>query len=291
MGAGWATPPEQNIEVIGGRTTVLTARYTAVRNIGDEQTFAGIVFKWIPAGTFYMGSLKTSAELSAIYGDRESFFDPEHPRHLVTITRGFWMGKYEVTQAQWSARMSGNPSGNVGADLPVEKVSWDDCQGFIAQLNQLGQGVFRLSTEAEWEYACRAGTETEFYWGDDASAADDYAWHCLSIDCTTQPVGKLRPNAWGLYDMSGNVREWCSDCYDATYYTADPVTDPQGPVPPESGYVRRVRRGGGPSAHMISPSADRPCATATYSNSPNRIPVFALFGRAGIETVLGSRSP
>lgn len=253
MGAGWITPAEQNVEVFGGQTTEVTGRYTVVRNIGDEKTFAGIVFKWIPPGTYYMGSAKTSAELSAIYGDRESFFDPEHPQHQVTITRGFWLGKYEVTQAQWSARMAGNPSGNVGSNLPVEQVSWDDCQVFIAQLNLLGEGVFRLPTEAEWEYACRAGTDTEFYWGDDVSVADNYAWRCLNVYCTTQPVGKLIPNAWGLYDMSGNVREWCSDCYDPEYYTEAAVIDPQGPEPPVSDYIRRVRRGGGTvSSHDIA---------------------------------------
>lgn len=245
MGAGWQTPPDQEVEVVGGQTTEATGKYAVVHNIGDEKVFAGIVFKWIPPGAFYMGSLKTSAELSAIYGDRESFFDPEHPRHHVTITRGFWLCKYEVTQTQWSARMASNPSGNEGPNLPVEQVSWDDCQAFIAQLNQLGEGVFRLPTEAEWEYACRAGTETEFYWGDDVNVADDYAWRCLNIYCSTQPVGKLIPNAWGVYDMSGNVQEWCSDCYDPEYYTEDAVIDPQGPVPPTSDYIRRVRRGGG----------------------------------------------
>jgi formylglycine-generating enzyme required for sulfatase activity len=246
LGSSWTTPAEQTVEVVASQTTSATGQYVVVRAIGDERTFAGIVFKWIPAGSFDMGTLKTSAELTAIYGDSGNFFDPEHPQHHVTISRGFWLGKFEVTQEQWSSRMPSNPSGDSGPTLPVEKVSWDDCQAFLAQLNQSGQGVFRLPTEAEWEYACRAGTETEFYWGDDVGVANDYAWHCLDWGhCSTQPVGGLLPNAWGLYDMSGNVMEWVNDCYDPAYYTADAVTDPQGPTPPTTGYVQRVRRGGG----------------------------------------------
>jgi formylglycine-generating enzyme required for sulfatase activity len=246
LGASWKAPDEQTVEVVADQVTEVTGRYRIVHNIGDERTFAGIVFKWIPPGTFYMGTLKTSAELSAIYGYAERFFDPEHPRHQVMITRGFWLGKFEVTQAQWSARMPENPAANVGATLPVEQVSWDDCQAFIIQLNQIGEGVFRLPTEAEWEHACRAGTETEFYWGDDASQSGDYVWRCLSVtNCSTQPVGRLIPNAWGLYDIGGNVMEWCSDYYDPAYYTEDAVTDPQGPVPTETEFIPRVRRGGG----------------------------------------------
>ncbi len=246
LGAGWTTPADQTVDVTLNQTTEVTGQYVAVHAVGDERTFGGIVFKWIPPGSFDMGTLRTSAELTALYGDSEVFFDPEHPRHHVTITHGFWLGKFEVTQEQWSGRMPDNPSAGTGPTLPVESVSWDDCQAFIAQINQLGQGVFRLPTEAEWEYACRAGTETEFYWGDDAGAANDYAWHCLdALHCSTQPVGGLAPNAWGLHDMSGNVMEWCNDSYDAKYYTADAVTDPQGPAPPASGNVKRVRRGGG----------------------------------------------
>jgi PKD repeat protein len=245
LGAGWTTPAEQTVTVTAGQPAEATGRYTPAHAAGDEQTFAGIAFKWIPPGSFQMGTLRTSAELTALYGDSGVYFDPEHPRHPVTITQGFWLGKYEVTQAQWSARMSDNPSANTGQPLPVERVSWDDCQAFIVQLNLLGQGVFRLPTEAEWEYACRAGTETEFYWGDDAGVSNDYAWHCLdAAHCSTQPVGQLTPNAWGLYDMSGNVMEWCHDRYDPAYYTTDAIVNPQGPEPPATGYVSRVRRGG-----------------------------------------------
>ncbi len=246
LGSGWTTPAEQTVNVVANETASVTARYTVIRSVGDERAFAGIVFKWIPPGSFGMGTLKTSAELSAIYGDSAVFFDPEHPRHPVTITRGFWLGKFEVTQGQWENRMPNNPSGHTGdAGLPVEKISWDDCQAFLAQLNQSGQGVFRLPTEAEWEYACRAGTDTEFYWGDDTGVSNDYAWHCLDwAHCSTQPVGGLLPNAWGLHDMSGNVMEWCNDCYDPAYYTADAAVDPQGPTPPSTGFVQRVRRGG-----------------------------------------------
>jgi len=129
---------------------------------GEEATFAGMRFVWIPAGTFMMGRYA---------GEQDSDSD-EDPQHQVTLTQGFWMGKYEVTQAQWQAVMGSNPSGITGdTSRPVEQVSWNDitqANGFLDKLNQANPGLtFRLPTEAEWEYACRAGTTTRFYWGDD----------------------------------------------------------------------------------------------------------------------------
>ncbi|MBC7324568.1 MAG: formylglycine-generating enzyme family protein, partial [Moorella sp. (in: Bacteria)] len=123
----------------------------------------------IPAGTFMMGSPNNEQDRSSNEG----------PQHQVTLTKPFYLGKYEVTQAQWKAVMGSNPSYFRGNNLPVEQVSWNDCQTFIQRLNQLGQGTFRLPTEAEWEYACRAGTTTRFYWGDDPnySQIGQYAWY------------------------------------------------------------------------------------------------------------------
>jgi formylglycine-generating enzyme required for sulfatase activity len=173
----------------------------------------------------------------------------ERPVHQVTISRGFWMGKYPVTQAQWQAVMGSDPSSFKGADLPVETVSWDDCQQFLARLRGLEQWTFRLPTEAEWEYACRAGTEGERY-GD----LDAIAWYSGNSGGSTHPVGQKQPNAWGLHDMNGNVWQWCQDWFAQQYYAASPAQDPQGP---DHGSYR-VDRGGSwfVNARLIR-SADR----------------------------------
>jgi len=186
----------------------------------------------INLGRFIMGSPKEERSRS----DREW-----HP-HEVTITKPFYMGMYEVTQAQWEAVMgSGSHRSKFRGkpDNPVEKVSWRACQKFIEQLNALGQGTFRLPTEAEWEYACRAGTDTRFSFGDVleladtgeeySETADRYMWWSGNNDPNgTKEVGQKLPNPWGLYDMHGNVSEWCSDLWEEPYERG-PQTDPEGP--------------------------------------------------------------
>jgi formylglycine-generating enzyme required for sulfatase activity len=160
-------------------------------------------------------------------------------KHQVTLTKPFYMGKYEVTQEQWQAVMGSNPSNNKGAKQPVETVSWDDCQQFVAKLNEKLAGMkASLPTEAQWEYACRAGSATKFCYGDDESGLSDYAWFTSNSGNTTHPVGAKKPNAWGLYDMHGNVWEWCNDWYGP--YLTNAQEDPQGPA---SG-THRVLRGG-----------------------------------------------
>jgi formylglycine-generating enzyme required for sulfatase activity len=197
----------------------------------------------IPGWTFTMGSPDSEQ-------DRNS---DEGPQHQVALT-GYWMGVYVVTQAQWAAVMGGNPSYFQGANAggvntenrPVEQVSWNDCNTFLNALNAYvtttGQGAatFRLPTEAEWEYACRAGTTTRFYWGDDPdyTAVGNYAWCYGNSGNQTHDVGLLLPNAWGLYDMNGNVWQWCQDWYGA--YAAGAQTNPTGAA---SGSYR-VQRGG-----------------------------------------------
>ncbi|RJP26266.1 MAG: formylglycine-generating enzyme family protein [Candidatus Omnitrophota bacterium] len=186
----------------------------------------------IPAGTFMMGS-----------PDNEQDRGPdEGPQHQVTITKPFYMGKYEVTQAQWQAVMGSNPSAfSNKPNHPVEKVSWTDCQTFITKLNGMGLGTFRLPTEAEWEYACRAGTTTSFYWGEDPndSQIGHYAWYSgNNTPSGTKEVGLKLPNAWGLLDMWGNAFEWCQDLYGS--YPSNSQTDPTGPT----GGSSRVVRGG-----------------------------------------------
>jgi formylglycine-generating enzyme required for sulfatase activity len=179
----------------------------------------GMAFRFISPGAFTMGS--PAEELGRSVGEVQ---------HRVTLTQGFYLGKYPVTQAQWEKTMSFNPSAFKCADLPVERVSWDECHWF---LKKLGAGA-RLPTEAEWEYACRAGTTTAFCYGDrlDATMANFDGNHPYGGAARgvyrekTTAVGLFKPNAWGLYDMHGNVWEWCWDCYGA--YPAGAATNPQG---------------------------------------------------------------
>jgi len=179
----------------------------------------------IPAGEFTMG-------------DKES-----RPAHKVKITRPFYLGAYEVTQAQWEAVMGGNPSRFKGAENPVERVSWEDCQEFIKKLNaKVGSelGRFALPTEAQWEYACRAGSEKHYCFGGDKPGLLDYGWHVKNSRSKTEPVGAKKPNSWGLYDMHGNVAEWCQDWYGPKYYEKSRTNDPSGPA---RGTARVVRGG------------------------------------------------
>jgi len=192
---------------------------------------AQIIMKLIPAGKFDMGSPESET-------DREV---EEGPQHQVTIKEPFYMGVYEVTQEQWEAVTGYNPSYFVAPGNPVEQVSWNDCQGFIAELNEKGIGTFRLPTEAEWEYACRAGSETRYFFGDDPGYTEigDYAWYRDNSGGITHIVGQKEPNAWGLYDMHGNVIEWCKDWYGD--YDSLAQTDPQGP---DTGSARVIRGSG-----------------------------------------------
>jgi formylglycine-generating enzyme required for sulfatase activity len=159
--------------------------------------------------------------------------------HRVIITNPFYLGTREATQAQYEAVTGTNPSKWKGPNRPVESVSWDDASEFCKKLSQRTGKTVRLPTEAEWEYACRAGSTTHFCFGNDSRSQGDYAWHSGNSGGQTHPVGRKRPNAWGLYDMHGNVGEWCADRYDHEYPTGT-VTDPMGPA---KGSYRALRGG------------------------------------------------
>jgi formylglycine-generating enzyme required for sulfatase activity len=192
---------------------------------------ASMAFVKIVPGEFVMGCST---------GD-ETCTAEEKPAHRVQITKPFELGRFEVTQAQWVAIMGSNPSTIKGDDLPVETVSKNDVHDFLAKLNARNDGyLYRLPTEAEWEFAARAGAAGE------PGSLDDFAWYGANSGDTTHPVGQKKPNAWGLYDMLGNVREWVEDNYTRDYYANSPLTDPTGPTAqagPAGG--RGGRRGGG----------------------------------------------
>ena len=162
------------------------------------------------------------------------------PLHEVEISRGFWLGRYEVTQGQWEAVMGETPwSGKSyvrsNPSHPAVYISWHDVQEFIEKLNAAsGSSVYRLPSEAEWEYACRAGTTTRWSFGDDVSQLTDYAWYggnaCTGGECYARVVGKKRPNPWKLHDMHGNVFEWVQDWYSSRYYNSSPRVDPSRPI-------------------------------------------------------------
>jgi len=206
---------------------------------------------FIPPGTFMMGSPTNEV-------DR---YDWEGPQTAVTISRGYWMGKYEVTQGEYLAVMGSNPSWfngdrtadggtNYGTDLsrPVEQVTWEDATNYCMTLSEgeraagriATNSVYRLPTEAEWEYACRAWTSTRFSYGDDPGYTNLalYAWYYDNSGGTTHPVGQKLPNPWGLHDMHGNVWEWCQDWFDT--YPGGIAVDPQGTA---TGLYRVIRGG------------------------------------------------
>jgi len=240
---------EQGHSTIG---TVWSFTTTAVGggggNIGDTKdvVISGVnfTFAWIPVGSFSMGS-------SAYEQDR---YKDEEPVHTVTFTQGFWMMTTEVTQGQWQAVMGSNPESDygAGANYPVYFVSWDDIQEFEWKVG----GGYSLPSEAEWEYACRAGTTTRFYWGKDGNYSEivKYAWYDANSSWVSHPVGVKNPNAWGLYDMSGNVWEWCQDWYHDSY-TEAPSDGSAWETP--SGTYRALRGGSWYVSNKYSRSAVR----------------------------------
>lgn len=212
----------------------------------------GMQFVLIPPGEFDMGS--TEQEVARWIKEGRQWgapewayatFPSEVPKHRVRITRAFYLSLCEVTQAQYSQAMGSNPSRfkDAGPDAPVEQVSWDNAVAFCRRLSALRvdkivPGEYRLPTEAEWEYAARAGTAAACFFGDDPAALSDYAWCHRNSGGKTHPVGQKRPNPFGLYDVLGNVWEWCADAFSPDYYRQSPPADPPGPA---TGNGRAVR--------------------------------------------------
>jgi len=193
----------------------------------------------VPKGEFVMGSRPGNPNA-----------DGDERAHAVTLTRDYWIGAFEVTQSQYERVMGRNPSlgqgpgiEDGGAHHPVDRISWNDAVEFCTRLSALPDEraagrVYRLPTEAEWEYACRAGSPGEYAFGDDVRMLGEYAWYAENSGIEPHPVGRKKPNAWGLYDMHGNAWEWCADWYER--YSGGPAIDPTGP----SQGTDRVYRGG-----------------------------------------------
>ncbi len=232
---------------IGFTTTSKTA--TATITI-TPPIFAADQFVPISAGSFLMGSTTSG-------------FDNETPVHTVTLS-AFQIQKTELTQGQWRAVTGRNPSftPQCGDSCPVESVSWNDVQVFLARLNQLDPGKgYRLPTEAQWEYAARAGTTGDY---GVVGNVEDFAWYDFNGEHRTKAVAQKRPNAWGLYDMSGNVLEYVQDIFSATYYATSPVNDPQGPA---AGAYHVLRGGSVSSSASEVRSAYRLYVDARYAGS------------------------
>jgi eukaryotic-like serine/threonine-protein kinase len=198
-----------------------------------------LVMVWIPPGTFFMGKDYTSTN--------DAF--AESPQHQVTFATGFWMGKHEITKRQWEALMPVNPwagqqSISTDPDSPAVYVSWNEAKLFVNALVNHSGLPFRLPSEAEWEYACRAGTATRYYWGDDPGLSNigNHAWYNANANDFARPVGQKLPNLWGLHDMSGNALEWCEDDFH-NGYTGAPADGSAWVDTPTRG-LYRVFRGG-----------------------------------------------
>ena len=244
LALAFAVQPAHSQGIIVNKTDGTSVRFNAseVESIttfgyddgpASENTFTvnGVSFKMVKVagGTFQMGATSEQGSDAS---------DDEKPVHSVTLS-DYWIGETEVTQALWQAVMGSNPSWFTGdSQLPVENVSWNDCQTFIQTLNELTGQSFRLPTEAEWEFAARGGISTLGYKYASSNTVGDVAWYKDNSSSKTHPVATKSPNELGLYDMSGNVWEWCQDWYGS--YSSSAQTDPVGPSSGSS----RVPRGG-----------------------------------------------
>jgi formylglycine-generating enzyme required for sulfatase activity len=236
----------------------------------------GMKFKLIPAGEFRMGSPPSDGDAWA----------EEKPCHIVRITQPFFIGVTEVTQGQYEQVTGRNPSafsaaGRFGdrveemdtSSFPVERVRWDDAVEFCKKLSTMDDRKYRLPTEAEWEYACRAGATTKWCFGDDGVSLKDYAWYDDNADDRPHPVGQRKPNRWGLFDMHGNVWEWCSDWHTRGGYSKLPEEDPTGAV---TGSSRVIRGGSWYAAATICRSAYRDWYHPTYRHHDRGFRVVAV---------------
>ena len=224
----------------------------------EYETFTvnGVTFKmiYVEGGTFTMGA--TFEQTSA--------YENEKPAHRVTLS-SYYIGEFEVTQELYLAVVGSNPSNFIGAKLPVERVTWANCQTFVTKLSELTGRTFKLPSEAQWEYAARGGQKSQGYVYPGSNSVNEVAWYSSNSSSKTHEVGQKLPNELGIYDMGGNVAEWCQDWYGSSYYSSSPENNPTGPT---SG-SNRVERGGGYSANYGAGFCRVSCRgsrTPTFSN-------------------------
>lgn len=239
-------------------TVFLTVPFLSCSREPDVITNSiGMKLKRIPPGEFMMGSGESleavAKEFSAINSKVPHFF--AYPQHRVRITTPYYLGVYEVTQAEYQKVMGDDPSESKGTAKPVEMVSWQDAEEFCKKLSAKEGRTYRLPTEAEWEYACRAGTTTRYSFGDDWASLGEHAWYEDNSDAKTHPVGQKKSNAWGLHDMHGNGCEWCQDWHTEYYRDDSPAVD--DPTGEEGGSERVVWGGSWFQPAWVYPSAAR----------------------------------
>ena len=244
-----------SLAVCGGQSSAFAADKTEKKQV--EPQFRHLILdlgndvtmKLVPvsSGKFLMGSKMPAAEVARKFGGKEERHANEHPRREVTISRPFYIGIHEVTQAQWRAVMGTEPwkdkiSGKPGDDYAASWMSSIEANEFCQKLSKKTGRTVTLPTEAQWEYACRAGTTTEFCFGDDPEKLGDYAWFQTNARKTGEQyahaVGKKKPNAWGLYDMHGNVWEWCRDWHSDDFYAKSGAVDPENTTASKNRIVR-----------------------------------------------------
>jgi formylglycine-generating enzyme required for sulfatase activity len=230
------TPP------LASKPAALLTSATALALPEQTTNSIGMTFRLIKPGSFMMGSPDNEIDHN-LAEDPLKHPSDESPQHHVVITKSYYLSAYEVTQADYEGVMGTNPSSFAGPKLPVEKVSWKEAQEFCSKLSTLESRKYRQPTEAEWEYACRAGSKSAYYWG--PVADDSYAWTNQNAEEKTHEVGTRKPNAWGLYDMAGNVAEWCQDW--KGNYTPGEQVDPRG----AAGGEFRIIRGGSWAAYPL----------------------------------------
>jgi formylglycine-generating enzyme required for sulfatase activity len=237
----------------------LAGVFLLAQNSAPTKNAIGMEFVKIAPGEFVMGCSTDTANCN----------DDEKPAHRVQITKPLEMGKYEVTQAQWQSIMGSNPSANKGDNRPVETVSRDEVHEFLNRLNARNDGYkYRLPTEAEWEYAAKAGSPEPT-----GAALDEVAWYAANSGDETHPVGQKKPNPWGLYDMLGNVREWVEDQYSANYYANSPLADPTGPAPRQGGDRGFGRRGRGAFEQQAAPQQRGGFGRGDFGRGFRQLPV------------------
>lgn len=279
---GSSRPDDQDLA--GTKADQFNSNNRKSEQIVDELTNEiGMSFVLISPGNFEMGGRTSPEECERIFNYDARHFRDEYPRHPVELSRPFYLGKTEVTQRQWLNVMNtqpwnGNGNVNQGDDYPATYVSWEAAAEFCKRLSRQDGASYRLPSEAEWEYACRAGTDTMFSFGNDISSLSEHAWWAGNTSAAGEPfahlVGGLRPNRWGLYDMHGNVYEWCNDWYRSDYYSYSPAVDPIGPT---SGPAHVYRGGTWNGPERYSRSAYR------YYLDPQ------YFGDATASSIIGFR--